>query len=58
MPLTDFSDAAPAASALRPTGPAAKLTLPPRVMLPSCANVLTALLSLRMKTKSVISNPI
>jgi hypothetical protein len=58
MPETPLSEAAPAASALRPTGPAAMETLPPRVSEPTCAKVLTALASLRMKTKSVSSKPI
>lgn len=58
MPDILFSDAAPAASALRPTGPAAMETLPPSVREPTCAKVLTALASLRMKTKSVSSKPI
>ena len=58
MPETDLRDAAPAASALRPTGPAAMETLPPRVMDPTLAKVLTAMASLRMKTKSVSSKPI
>lgn len=58
MPAMLLSDAAPAASALRPTGPAANDTLPPRVMDPACAKVLTAAVSLRMKTKSVSSKPI
>jgi hypothetical protein len=58
MPETLFSDAAPAASAFLPTGPAAMDTFPPSVRLPTCANVFTALASLRIKTKSVSSNPI
>jgi hypothetical protein len=58
IPETDLSEAAPAASALRPTGPAAMETFPPRVSEPTCANVFTALASLRMKTKSVSSKPI
>lgn len=58
MPLTLLRDAAPAASAFRPTGPAAMETLPPSVMEPSCAKVLTARESLRIKTKSVSSKPI
>ena len=58
MPETDLREAAPAASALRPTGPAAMETLPPRVREPTWAKVLTALASLRMKTKSVSSKPI
>ena len=43
MPATDRRLAAPLASALRPMGPAATETLPPSVMLPVWANVLTAL---------------
>ena len=58
MPATLRKLAAPAASAFRPTGPAAIETLPPKVSEPACANVLTALASLRMKTKSVSSKPI
>ena len=58
MPLTLFKLAAPAASAFLPTGPAAIDTLPPNVMEPACAKVLTALVSLRMNTKSVSSKPI
>ena len=58
IPLTLFKLAAPAASAFLPTGPAAMETFPPSVKLPTCANVLTALASLRMKTKSVSSKPI
>lgn len=58
MPATPFRLAAPAASALRPTGPAAIETLPPRVRDPACAKVRTAEASLRMKTKSVSSKPI
>ena len=54
---TDRRLAFPLASALRPTGPAAMETLPPRDMLPVCANVLTAFESLRIITKSVISAP-
>ena len=50
--------AAPAASAFRPTGPAANETFPPSVMLPACEKVRTAAASLRIKTKSVNSNPI
>ena len=50
--------AAPAASALRPTGPAAILTLPPSVTEADCANARTAAASFKMKTKSVSSNPI
>lgn len=58
MPATLLREAAPAASALRPTGPAARETLPPRVREPAWAKVLTALRSLRIKTKSVSSKPI
>ena len=58
MPATLRRLAAPAASAFRPTGPAAIETLPPKVSEPAWANVLTALASLRMKTKSVSSKPI
>lgn len=50
--------AAPAASAFLPTGPAAIETLPPSVNVPFWENVRTAAASLRMKTKSVSSNPI
>jgi hypothetical protein len=57
-PATPFKLAAPAASAFRPTGPAAILTFPPRVTEAACANARTADASLRMKTKSVSSNPI
>lgn len=57
-PATPFKLAAPAASALRPTGPAAIDTLPPRVKEPCCENVRTAAASFRMKTKSVSSKPI
>lgn len=58
MPATLLKLAAPAASALRPTGPAASETLPPSVSEPAWAKVLTAEASLRMNTKSVISKPI
>lgn len=58
MPATPFRDAAPAASAFRPTGPAARDTFPPRVKEPAVEKVLTAAASLRMKTKSVSSKPI
>jgi hypothetical protein len=57
-PATPFKLAAPAASAFRPTGPAAILTFPPSVMEACCANDRTAAASLRMKTKSVSSKPI
>lgn len=58
MPATLLSEAAPAASAFLPTGPAAIETFPPSVKDPAWENVFTALASLRMKTKSVSSNPI
>lgn len=58
MPATLFKLAAPAASALRPTGPAAIDTFPPSVIEPACANVRTAAASFRIKTKSVSSKPI
>jgi hypothetical protein len=57
-PATPFKLAAPAASAFRPTGPAAILTFPPSVMAAAWANDRTAAASLRMKTKSVSSKPI
>ena len=58
IPENPFRLAAPAASAFLPTGPAAILTFPPRVREPCCEKVRTAEASLRMKTKSVSSNPI
>ena len=58
MPATPLRLAAPAASAFLPTGPAAILTLPPKVREPCCEKVRTAAASLRMKTKSVSSKPI
>jgi len=58
IPATDLRLAAPAASAFLPTGPAAIDTLPPKVKLPTCANVFTAIASFKINTKSVISNPI
>jgi len=57
-PATPFKLAVPAASALRPTGPAAIETFPPSVRDPAWAKERTAEASLRMKTKSVSSNPI
>ena len=58
MPATLLSDAAPAASAFLPTGPAAIETFPPSVNDPAWEKVFTALASLRINTKSVSSNPI
>ncbi|KAH3686961.1 hypothetical protein WICPIJ_002059 [Wickerhamomyces pijperi] len=58
MAAADFRDAVPAASALRPKGPAAKETFPPKVMDPAWANELTASLVFKINTKSVNSNPI
>lgn len=58
MPATLRREAAPAASALRPMGPAATETLPPRVREPAWAKPFTERESLRMKTKSVSSRPI
>jgi len=58
MPATLRSEAAPAASAFLPTGPAAIDTFPPSVSDPAWEKVFTALASLRINTKSVSSNPI
>lgn len=58
MAATPLVLRAPAASALRPTGPAAIETLPPTSIEPACLNVSTAESAFRMKMKSVSSMPI
>jgi hypothetical protein len=58
IPATDLKLAAPLASAFFPIGPAATDTFPPSVTLPASENVLTALWSFKIMTKSVNSAPI
>lgn len=58
MAAADLKLAAPLASAFFPIGPAATDTFPPSVTLPASENVLTALLSFKIITKSVNSAPI